>query len=750
MGCLDVVDVQTRESAALSSECTSFCVSGGYLAYTTRSHVLQCVPIISPPSPSPSTASPSSSPRPSASPAAVASLLSRLGQEPGRADEAAAPHQAPSTTSGMVRPIDRGSVIVCALPNDVRIVLQAPRGNLETIAPRPLVLAEVWRLATAREYGAAFRLSRQQRVDMNIMVDANAEEFLRSVDRLIEEVPVPGHLSVFLTYQTGSDDRVNAVCDAVVDAIDGVGDAERTARLTTTVLTALTRRRPPLLGAALRRVRASYERSEAEGASALDFLLVLSKDEELLYDEALGSYDVKLALMVAKASQMDPADYSNELRALRSMDERHRRHAIDMKLERYESALENLFACGPPERTACLALARDHAVYVAAMRLFKDDAPAISQLRQWYASHLTSADRHGDAAVVHVANGDLARAAVAYRDGGQWRLALSSFSQAQAAASPPSDEGDTNGIGGHAGAAAWREGPARRAFGESVADSLSERGDAVSAAAVRWHTLRDLDGALDDLIGAQEWHVALEMVSTASAWRGVGGGTDCAGAGEERGRGRVVAELRDAAEVYVADLKDNAAKLRERTARLVAVREAKARMRTTLGTPGGGDGGDADSDAFSASTGASSFGSFGSDMTFASSTATARTQTSLYHSIGRGAGGTKAVAARERRAGKAARKRVRSGHPKEEEALVATLQRLVPNSFLRDRLGKSISALAHLRMLPLAVSLSDALGEVLARCRELPEDLLALDDVQAALGDRSCRMDITDDLAPSL
>lgn len=40
-----------------------------------------------------------------------------------------------------VRQIERGARLVCAVPADTKVVLQMPRGNLEVIHPRSLVLS---------------------------------------------------------------------------------------------------------------------------------------------------------------------------------------------------------------------------------------------------------------------------------------------------------------------------------------------------------------------------------------------------------------------------------------------------------------------------------------------------------------------------------------------------------------------------------------------------------------------------------
>ena len=43
----------------------------------------------------------------------------------------------------LVRRVERGAKIVMAVPGDVNLILQQPRGNLETVYPRALVLASV-------------------------------------------------------------------------------------------------------------------------------------------------------------------------------------------------------------------------------------------------------------------------------------------------------------------------------------------------------------------------------------------------------------------------------------------------------------------------------------------------------------------------------------------------------------------------------------------------------------------------------
>lgn len=81
-----------------------------------------------------------------------------------------------------VRRIERGSRIVTAVPSDTRLILQMPRGNLETVFPRALVLSEVRRNLDSLEFGVAFRFMRKHRLNLNLLYDNNPQVMPMSID----------------------------------------------------------------------------------------------------------------------------------------------------------------------------------------------------------------------------------------------------------------------------------------------------------------------------------------------------------------------------------------------------------------------------------------------------------------------------------------------------------------------------------------------------------------------------------------
>ena len=70
-------------------------------------------------------------------------------------------------------------------------------------------------------------------------------------------------------------------------------------------------------------------------------------------------YDVQLAYMVVAHSQRDPGEYLLELQQLiKAPSANLRRHAMDMHLGRFASALQHLVAAGEEHFTEALKLAR--------------------------------------------------------------------------------------------------------------------------------------------------------------------------------------------------------------------------------------------------------------------------------------------------------------------------------------------------------------------------------------------------------
>jgi len=102
-------------------------------------------------------------------------------------------------TDERCRSIERGARLITATPTNMSLVLQMPRGNLETIFPRAMVVAGIRKLIEALDYERAFAFCRTQRVDMNILFDHKPEQFLSNVGLFLEKIHDVANIDLFLS-----------------------------------------------------------------------------------------------------------------------------------------------------------------------------------------------------------------------------------------------------------------------------------------------------------------------------------------------------------------------------------------------------------------------------------------------------------------------------------------------------------------------------------------------------------------------
>jgi len=97
------------------------------------------------------------------------------------------------------RSIERGARLITAMPTSLSLVLQMPRGNLETIWPRAMVLAGIRKLIDEKNYRNAFLHCRTQRVDMNILYDHAPEQFIANVGVFVDQIKKVTYIDLFLS-----------------------------------------------------------------------------------------------------------------------------------------------------------------------------------------------------------------------------------------------------------------------------------------------------------------------------------------------------------------------------------------------------------------------------------------------------------------------------------------------------------------------------------------------------------------------
>lgn len=343
-------------------------------------------------------------------------------------------------TNDTVRRVERGAELVTAVAHGSKVVLQMPRGNLEAIHPRALILTIISQLLDTKQYAVAFTSLRRHRINMNIIHDYNPDSFLSSIQEFITQIHQPQFLNIFITELSDTDicttmypnmkrgvssiqteNKVNSVCDTLVETCDR--SADPTSYLLS-ILTALIKKSPSQLGEVLSRIKRVPPTSRTSREEALKYVSLLV-DMHQLYNIALGTYDFDIMLLVAQQSNMDPKEYLPFLNNLKSLEENYRAYFIDCHLAKYDSALVHILKCKDREEE-CLTFINKHELYSKALEHIPTGDDALHRgVSLAYGDWLFAKEKYSEAGLVFTRIEELASALKAYRKSDNWQRVLS-------------------------------------------------------------------------------------------------------------------------------------------------------------------------------------------------------------------------------------------------------------------------------------------------------------------------------------
>ncbi|KAH8382396.1 hypothetical protein KR009_003318 [Drosophila setifemur] len=330
------------------------------------------------------------------------------------------------------RNIERGGKLVTAVASEARVVLQLPRGNLEAICPRVLVLELVGALLDRKQYQAAMQMLRKQRINLNIIFDHNVTHFVTFADIFLREIKQSQWLCLFLSelqnedyakgmfssnYEAGKqkypadyrvEQKVEYVCRMLGRRMEQATRPEDVERFLQPLITAYVK-----VGCTELALQLIWEKKQADAALAdqlLKYLLYLV-DVNDLYNVALRTYDFGLVLFVAQKSQKDPKEFLPYLNELKALPIDYRKFRIDDHLKRYSTALSHLSACGEEHHEEALEFIQKHELYTAGLTCYREHGEFHQRICVAYADHLR-------------ANAKLENASLMYERGGQLQQAL--------------------------------------------------------------------------------------------------------------------------------------------------------------------------------------------------------------------------------------------------------------------------------------------------------------------------------------
>lgn len=392
----------------ISSAATSFFLRGSWLVFSTTSHTARFLSLDS-------------------------SSLEDLKLSDGTSD-------AYDETS---RRLERGSKIVMATQHKPSLVLQMPRGNLETISPRAFVLATIREDLKALNFRSAFVACRKNRIDLNILYDDSPERFLENIRTFIEQVSEVDYLNLFLsnlrnedtlvtmyrrggvtadqlTAAQGVENKVNTICEAVRNVLIELGREH----YIQSILSTYVRSSPPDIESAMALLSELRETNLTAAEEALKYTIFLCK-ADLLYNVALGMYNFALVLMVAQQAQMDPKEYLPFLQELKNFEKYYQRYKIDDHLKRHEKAIKNLGLAGDQHFDELLKYMQTHDLYSVAIEEFAHKKQQKLAILEVYGAHLAFRNNFEEAGIIYTMAGNATQALESYRSAGCWRESFS-------------------------------------------------------------------------------------------------------------------------------------------------------------------------------------------------------------------------------------------------------------------------------------------------------------------------------------
>lgn len=347
--------LRVNETTLASNICTSFRLIDDYLVYTTTDNQMHFI------------------------------LLTTLQNEKDRAKMKSWSQQ-----------IEYGGTLVAIIDNVSKVVLQMPRGNLEILRPRILLIAALTALLDSKKYAEAAGLARNHRVDMNFICDylmrdliSGTELRYQSLTEFASNIALhdPNLLNNFI-YDLANEDTIKSRYNLIIDHLPPRArrfELERKIELdkinmvllhiklpedskyTHQRIMCFLKKEPRDIQGALRLIHDSDKKTKE---LALKFILYFVSVDEL-FNQAIKSYNTDIALMVASGSNKDPKEYLVLLDNFNEIKDTHRRHlAMDLYAKDYEAAIRNLLSIILTSPDDCEALQSQFLDLTISKRLF--------------------------------------------------------------------------------------------------------------------------------------------------------------------------------------------------------------------------------------------------------------------------------------------------------------------------------------------------------------------------------------------
>lgn len=380
------------------------------------------------------------------------------------------------------RTIERGSKIVTGITSKGSLVIQAVRGNLEVIHPRCLMWITVSKMINQDppNFVSAFELMRKNRMNFNLIHDQNVDFFHSNISKFVDQISQKNidYLVLFLTELSEQVESIPGYTfrDAHSAAIsplplrnqsetsevredDGRMEEKKCGKVRRICLDMrqiMMEKGEEKITFFLHPILVTYFKCNqvSEGlilikslpdtstrTDAIEFLKYMI-DVNVLFNEALATYDMDIVLMVAQQSNKDPKEYLKLVNDFNQINPfPYRAFRIDIFLKRYERSLENISKCEEmfskqTERSLeniskcedkyfeeALQVIDSHRLYKKALAIYSQEEK-VERIWAMFAEYLLSKKFYSEAGHAFSRSKNYLKSMKCYQMSGDWNAAL--------------------------------------------------------------------------------------------------------------------------------------------------------------------------------------------------------------------------------------------------------------------------------------------------------------------------------------
>ncbi|KAK5646013.1 hypothetical protein RI129_004477 [Pyrocoelia pectoralis] len=319
------------------------------------------------------------------------------------------------------RTMEQGGYLLLGVPHSSSVILQMPRGNIETCTVRVISIDRLETLLERQAWSEALDLVRLERLNPTILVDLNFNRFIDNVDKFVQSIETPAVINDFLLglqeenvfntifkdyafspiQKVNIKEKIEKVCTYLIDYME---NANYTYYLHCIIIACFMKNLESSNFEALGHIR-NLLHSIKQNPTLIKFAenafkaIIVLKPQSDMYYNALAMYDLDLALFVAHNLQMDPKEYEPFIKHLRTLNEVKRRFEINDFLKNYSTAVKYLVRCSENDDDT-MNYIRKHEVFNVAYNYTKHGSELHKQVALLFAEDLKKQKLHEESAFV--------------------------------------------------------------------------------------------------------------------------------------------------------------------------------------------------------------------------------------------------------------------------------------------------------------------------------------------------------------